>query len=151
MIMLLQWLLNKNKFRRTIAKDMAQTIGLLNQQINAIAVGEDQEAIRQRSETISQSLERITTAMDVRLAQMRKWQEDRYYLKIVMILKRINRILTEAYVDGDDRLDETTYQALKELLEAISLYENGRPTARLCGLPCPGFTGRLGAGIPLMS
>ena len=39
-IMLLQWLLNKNKFRRTIAKDMAQTIGLLNQQINAIAVGE---------------------------------------------------------------------------------------------------------------
>ena len=31
-------------------------------------------------------------------------KEDRYYLKIVMILKRINRILTEAYVDGDDRL-----------------------------------------------
>ena len=68
--------------------------------------------------------------MDVRLAQMRKWQEDRYYLKIVMILKRINRILTEAYVDGDDRLDETTYQALKELLEAISLYENGQTDPR---------------------
>ena len=145
-IMLLQWLLNKNKFRRTIAKDMAQTIGLLNQQINAIAVGEDQEAIRQRSETISQSLERITTAMDVRLAQVRKWQEDRYYLKIVMILKRINRILTEAYVDGDDRLDETTYQALKELLEAISLYENGQTDREALRAALSGFYRQIGGG-----
>ena len=96
----------------------------MKQQVNAIAVGEDIDKIKERGGVIFKYLAGISSTMDARLSQMRKWQDDRYYLKIVMILKQINRILTESYTQGDSQLDEVTYQALKDLLEAISLYEN---------------------------
>ncbi len=124
LIMLLQMLLNKNKFRKKIVKKINETIELMNQQVNAIAVGEDIDKIKQRGGMISKYLVGISSTMDARLSQMKKWQDDRYYLKIVMILKQINRILTEFYTQGNGQLDEVTYQALKDLLEAISLYEN---------------------------
>ena len=85
LIMLLQMLLNRNKFRKKITKKLNETIELMNQQVNAIAVGEDMDKIKERGVIISKYLAGISGTMDVRLSQMRKWQDDRYYLKIVMV------------------------------------------------------------------
>ena len=48
LIMLLQMLLNRNKFRKKITKKLNETIELMNQQVNAIAVGEDMDKIKER-------------------------------------------------------------------------------------------------------
>lgn len=144
LIMLLQMLLNKNKFRKKIAKGVSDTILLMNQQVNAIAVGEDKEQLQTRAETIAKALAGISGAMDSRLPQVGKWQEGRYYLKTVMTLERINRILTEAYLERKDELDEATYQALKEFLEALVPAENQGVDRELLREKLQGFYHQIG-------
>ena len=59
LIMLLQMLLNRNKFRKKIVKKINESIELMNQQVNAIAVGEDIDKIKERGGVIFKYLSLI--------------------------------------------------------------------------------------------
>ena len=124
LIMLLQMLLNRNKFRKKIVKKINESIELMKQQVNAIAVGEDIDKIKERGRGDLQILGRNQQHYGCSVISNEKMAGRPVLFKNCSDLKQINRILTESYTQGDSQLDEVTYQALKDLLEAISLYEN---------------------------
>ncbi len=125
LIMLVQILLNKNKFRKKMVKGISGAVGLMGQQLDAISSGENRDELQKRSQLIDKTLAGLSGGMDSRLAQVNEWKKGSYYLKIVFTLKRLNHILTNSYIEDQETMDGAVYQNMKGLLQNITQYEKG--------------------------
>ncbi|MDD5952048.1 MAG: FUSC family protein [Oscillospiraceae bacterium] len=117
-------LLHKNKFRKKIRASLTGAIDNLKTQCEAIYSGEDKSALKERSIVIAKTITGIESAMGTKMSVLSHWQAGHDMMRTLTILKRVNKTITDNYIDADKAMTEEMRRLLEEMLQSIEKFEN---------------------------
>ncbi len=117
-------LLHKNKFRKKIRQSLDGAIDAMKKQCTDIMEQAPKEELLQQSVVIDKTLGGIAGAMGTKMSVLSHWQAGHDMMRALTILRRINKTITDNYVNGEAKMTPEMYQLLEEMLQSIDKFEN---------------------------
>lgn len=122
----LQLLVHRNKFKKNIKKQMEELIPMMEKQITSIKNQDDKQVILEQNKQTAEKLTAMQGALDAKMGHfIKKWDEGNNYLKSVLLFKRINRFVRDTYSTSENNqnsISENTLDTLSDLVNTIVKY-----------------------------
>ena len=122
----LQLLVHRNKFKKNIKKQMEELIPMMEKQVHSIENKEDKQVILEQNKQTAAKLTALQGALDAKMSHfVQKWDEGNNYLKGVLLFKRINRFVRETYCSSEhnqENFSPDTLTSLTNLIHTIVQY-----------------------------
>lgn len=122
----LQLLVHRNKFKKNIKKQMEELIPMMEKQITSIKNKDDKQVILEQNKQTAEKLTAMQGALDAKMGHfIKKWDEGNNYLKSVLLFKRINRFVRDTYSTSENNqnsISENTLDTLSDLVNTIVKY-----------------------------
>ncbi|MDD5952046.1 MAG: FUSC family protein [Oscillospiraceae bacterium] len=117
-------LLHKNKFRKKIGETLTGAIENMKTQCLAVYNDEDKAELMKRSVIIEKTVSGIESAMGTKMSVLSHWQAGHDMMRTLTILKRINKTVTDNYIQGGKTMTDDMYHLLDNMLQSIQKFEN---------------------------
>ena len=122
----LQLLVHRNKFKKNIKKQMEELIPMMEKQVASIKNQDDTHIILEQNKQTAEKLTAMQGALDAKMGHfIKKWEEGNNYLKCVLLFKRINRFVRDTYSTSENNqntISEDHLNALSDLINTIVKY-----------------------------
>ena len=116
----LNLLVHHNKFKKKIKKQMDELVPMMEKQIQAIKNKEDKQVIIEQNQQTAAKLTALQGILDAKMSHfIKKWDEGNNYLKGVLLFKRINRFVREAYCSTENNQENFSTDTLNSLTNLI--------------------------------
>ena len=116
----LQLLVHRNKFKKNIKKQMEELIPMMEKQVHSIENKEDKQVILEQNKQTAAKLTALQGALDAKMSHfVQKWDEGNNYLKGVLLFKRINRFVRETYCSSEHNQESFSPDMLTSLTNLI--------------------------------
>ena len=117
-MMATQWVVNRNRYRQTVKMSVRRVSDEIEEYADKSFAGIDSEENERLYKETEQRITECSSLFFTKFDQIRQWPRGEQYLRLLSILKRLNRIIYR-FNDAGEKMTDRNYGKVKYIIKSV--------------------------------
>lgn len=117
-MMATQWVVNRNRYRQTVKMSVRRVSDEIEEYADKSFAGIDAEENERLYKETEQRITECSSLFFTKFDQIRQWPRGEQYLRLLSILKRLNRIIYR-FNDAGEKMTDRNYGKVKYIIKSV--------------------------------